>query len=296
MQKTIENCLYTALITPFDHRGQIDFDSLITLLEKQQEAKNGILLLGSTGEGLAVTDDDKQRIVDFVCSQNLKVPLMAGVGGHDLVKQLEWISFCQNLHVDAFLLVTPYYARPGYHGQLNWFSKLLDHSEKPCMLYNIPKRAGCSLNVDVVNNLSSHENFFGIKEAGGSLEELKNYREAAPNARIYCGNDNLVWDYCREGCSGLVGVMSNIWPYAARRYVKDCLRGHRSDVVEAAEKASPTANCQNPLAAKMALYKKQLISTPHHLPPLDSKDLDNLDELMKTDKLMSQLDKENIKA
>jgi 4-hydroxy-tetrahydrodipicolinate synthase len=296
MQKSIENPLWTALITPFDQRGRIDFDSLIALLERQQEAENGIVLLGSTGEGLAINDDDKKRIVDFVCSQNLRVPLMIGVGGHLLSHQLQWISFCQNHPIDAFMLVTPYYAKPGYHGQLKWFSELLDRSEKPCMLYNVPKRTGCPLNPDAVNNLSGHENFFGIKDAGGSLEELKKYREAAPEARIYCGNDDLVWEYCRQGASGLVGVMSNIWPKATRRYVKDCLSGNRTEVVKASEKASLAASNQNPLAAKSTLHKKRVIMTPHHLPPLDSKDLDNADELMEMDRLMSQFDNQEVKT
>lgn len=291
MSKSLNNCLFTALITPFDHHRQIDLSSLAVLIERQQEAGNGILILGSTGEGLAIKEDDKKRIVDFVSAQNPDVAVMVGVGGHNIEAQLNWMSFCERHAVDAFLLVTPYYARPGFHGQLNWFSQLLDHSNKPCMLYNVPKRTGASLDSNVARHLSTHENFLGIKEASGSLEELKKFQAAAPDARIYCGSDLLTWDYCKEGCSGLVGVMSNIWPKATRRFVEECLKGMRSDIIDDALTSSQQANYQNPLAVKAALYKKRLISTPRNLPPLNSKDFDNIEELMDADARMEVYEK-----
>jgi len=172
----MDNILWTALITPFDHRGEVDYASLMNLIRMQEEAGNGILLLGSTGEGLAICDDEKQKLIELVSSKSLKTPLMIGVGGHQLKQQLSWMQFCQKFPIDAFLLVTPYYARPEYCGQMKWFSQLLDSSQKPCMLYNIPKRSGCSLNQDAVKDLCSHPNFWAIKEASGSIEEFEHYQ------------------------------------------------------------------------------------------------------------------------
>ncbi len=286
MTDQINNILWTALITPFDHHGEVDYDSLMNLIHLQEEAGNGILLLGSTGEGLAISDDEKRRLIEFVSSKSIKVPLMVGVGGHQLEQQLAWVQFCQKFPIDAFLLVTPYYSRPEFCGQMKWFSQLLDTSTKPCMLYNIPKRSGCSLNLDMVKDLCSHSNFWAVKEASGTEKEFREYQAAAPGKQMYCGNDNMMWDL--KGSTGLVGVMSNIWPRATRYFVEQCLKRERSSVVEESLIASEVANTMNPLAAKMGLFKKGLINCPNTKPPLCIQDFQEAERLQEADQKMNR--------
>lgn len=286
MTERLNNILWTALITPFDHHGEIDYVSLMNLIRLQEEAGNGILLLGSTGEGLAISQDEKQRLIEYVTSKSVKSPIMVGVGGHQLEEQIRWIQFCQKFPVDAFLLVTPYYARPGYCGQMKWFTQLLDTSTKPCMLYNIPKRAGCSLNHKAVKDLNSHDNFWAIKEASGSLQEFQKYQGAAKGKQLYCGNDNMIWDL--KGAAGLVGVMSNIWPKATRYFVSDCLKQNASEVTQEGLRASEAANIMNPLAAKSALFKKGLINCPNAKPPLCIQDFQESTRLDEADHKMSR--------
>ena len=79
--------LWTALITPMHPDGSIHFDDLDELVKHQEEAGNGILILGSTGEGLALSDREKKEIVDFVSDRDNSVPIMAGVGGFNLQSQ-----------------------------------------------------------------------------------------------------------------------------------------------------------------------------------------------------------------
>ena len=85
------------------------------------QAGNGLLLLGSTGEGLALTRDEQLSIVEFVCNLALNTPLMVAVGGSNLPEQISWIEHCNNLPIDSFLLGTPLYAKPGVVGQTQWF-------------------------------------------------------------------------------------------------------------------------------------------------------------------------------
>ena len=83
--RNLDACsLWTALVTPFLENNQIDFTSLERIAIAQAEAGNGILLLGSTGEGLALTRDEQMSIVEFVCSLQLNTPLMVAVGGSNL--------------------------------------------------------------------------------------------------------------------------------------------------------------------------------------------------------------------
>ena len=126
--------LWTALVTPFTENNSIDFDSLAVIAAKQAAAGNGIVLLGSTGEGLALTLVEKTEIVEFICQLKLNIPLMVAVGGYNLPEQIAWVEQCNQYPIEAFLLGTPVYAKPGVVGQTQWFERLLNTAKYPCML------------------------------------------------------------------------------------------------------------------------------------------------------------------
>lgn len=98
--------VWTALITPFTRHDEIDFVSLRNLALTQAQAGNGILLLGSTGESLALTLSEQQQVVKFVCQLTLYAPLMVAAGGYNLSAQLAWISYCNALLIDTDLCQT----------------------------------------------------------------------------------------------------------------------------------------------------------------------------------------------
>lgn len=277
MTKNLHNILWTALVTPFDHHGNVDLNSFNSLIKRQEDAGNALLLFGSTGEGLAISECEKKRAVEHLLTEPRKTPVMIGVGGHRIDEQISWMHFCNKFSIDAFLLVTPYYAKPGYCGQMKWFSELFDASQVPCMLYNIPSRAGCSLHLDAVKDLSSHPKFWGLKEASGSNEVFQQYRKVLGGKPIYCGNDSSMWDVAEA--DGLVGVMSNLWPKATRSFVEGCLKKERTPLVDEALEASRIANQMNPLASKMGLFRGGYINCPDALPPLSIQDFQETERL-----------------
>ena len=150
--------LWTALVTPFDQQGNVDYDTLTTLVSEQEAAHNGILLLGSTGEGLALTLKEQQGIVEHVCQLKPSVPLMVAVGGSNLAQQKEWVSYCNQLPIHSYLLGSPLYAKPGAVGQTHWYESLLNESVHPCMLYNVPGRSGVSIPIETIENLKRTQN------------------------------------------------------------------------------------------------------------------------------------------
>jgi 4-hydroxy-tetrahydrodipicolinate synthase len=176
--------LWTAIVTPLLESGEVDYESFKNILQEQADAKNALVVLGSTGESLNLNLKVKKEIVEFSCAQNLSVPILSGGGGHLLEECLEWLELCNNKSIHAFLLVTPHYAKPGHQGQTHWFKSLMDKSNHPVMLYNVPSRSGTSLHYDAVKDLSSHKNFWAIKEASGKIEDFRKYIQAAPNARM----------------------------------------------------------------------------------------------------------------
>lgn len=281
----IETKLWTALITPMKSDGGIDFKSLERLVRIQEKAGNGILLIGSTGEGLALSEDEKRQVLDYVSSLNPKVPLMAGVGGMNITLQEKWIEYCHSLSIDAFLLVTPLYAKPGPKGQVAWFTRLLDKAEKPCMVYNIPSRTGIELTPEIVDELKDHPNFWSIKEASGNLSDYREFRRYAPEIPLFSGDDAMLAFFQPAGCAGLVSVASNVWPEATNLYVEKCLAGDTGSLFPLWKRAVDALfSASNPIPAKRLLHHKGEITSPALRLPLVETELDDDSELVKIDK------------
>ena len=269
--------LWTALVTPLTPGLQIDFPALKNLIKEQVEAKNGILILGSTGEALNLSLEDKKSIVNFVTELNPVSPVMVGVGGHDLSAQKEWINWLEKKqNIQAYLMVTPIYAKPNSEGQYRWFKELMDLSSKPVMLYNVPGRAGASLSLEAVRKLRTHKNFWAIKEASGSVQRFLEYLCASGNGKVFCGDDGLMNDFARAGSYGLVSVASNVWPEQTHLYVEQCLENE----LEAKALWNSAANSlfcvSNPIPAKALLAHEGRINSDAMMPPLCADDMRNL--------------------
>lgn len=276
--------LWTALITPMVTDGRIHWKDLERLLQRQEAAGNGILILGSTGEGLAIRDDEKKEVVDFVHDYNPSVPWMVGAGGFQLEKQLEWIEYCNRTSCGAYLLVTPIYAKPGTEGLTNWFTQLMEASGKPCMLYNIPSRTGAKMSPGLVKKIQGHKNFWAIKEAGGSLKEYEKLREECPDVALFSGDDGLLPYFSVAGCEGLVSVASNVWPEETSLYVEQSMTGNVEHFIPVWKKATEALfAASNPVPAKILLEKNGVISSATVRPPLALADLPDSSILKEAD-------------
>ncbi len=280
--------LWTALITPMKTDGSIHFEDLEKLVKRQESAGNGILLIGSTGEGLALSDDEKKSVVEHVSNLNLSVPIMVGVGGFNLEAQKSWIESCNELSIDSFLLVSPLYSRPGPIGQTEWFNSLMDSAKKPCMIYNIPSRTGVKIPVEVLKKVKSHKNFWSVKEASGSIEEYQAFKSACPDVPLYSGDDGLTPFFARVGCSGLVSVSSNVWPEATNLYVEKCLSGETESLLSTwSDAIKAMFMAPNPIPAKVLLKEKSVIETSYLRAPLTDREISDKTRLIKADELIT---------
>ena len=269
--------LWTALVTPMRENGDLDLEDLASLIHKQDDAGNGVLLLGSTGEGLALSEEDRQQVVKTAANLNIDVPLMVGAGGFNIREQVEWIEYCQQFDIDMFLLVTPLYAKPNLKGQVEWFRALLEASSKPCMLYNVPSRTGVKMHPKVLSELDGHPNLFGLKEASGSIEEYQQFRKSAPALKTFSGDDALTPFFAMAGCDGLVSVASNVWPEATHRYVEECLAGNGPDLLPLWKECTDALfSASNPIPTKVLLHEMGWIKSPKLRLPLTRDDLQDL--------------------
>ena len=276
--------LWTALVTPFNADLTVDYASLKNLVREQEEANNALLILGSTGEALNIGLEDRKSIVKFVLELRPKVPVMIGVGGHQLQETKDWVNWLEQFHFDAYLMVTPLYAKPGDEGQYLWFKTLMDAVNKPVMLYNVPGRTGKELSLKAVERLKNHRNFWAIKEASGSVEKFKQYLNACDNQQVFCGDDGLFPDFANAGSCGLVSVASNVWPTETNEYVKRCLN-KTFDAKELWEKAANSLFiASNPVPAKRLLWEEKRISQKTMMPPLHADDMMNVEVVVNATK------------
>jgi len=286
--------LWTALVTPMKKDGSIDFDDLDFLAEKQEEAGNGILLIGSTGEGLALDHEEKLSVIRHLSEKKPDVPVMAGVGGFNLRNQTEWIKACNDLNIDSFLLVTPLYAKPGIKGQIEWFRALMDAAEKPCMLYNIPSRTGSFLHTGVLKGVMDHEKFWAVKEASGSITDYEKFRTECPDVPLFSGDDGLLPYFAVAGCHGLVSVSANVWPAATKLYTEMCLQKKTGTIFPVWQRAIKAMfSSPNPIPAKVLLARKKWIKTDVLRAPLVAAEVSNIEPLLHADREISEWYKQN---
>ena len=257
------------------------------------QARNGLLLLGSTGEGLALTTEDQFSIVEFICNLqetlSIKSPLMVAVGGYNLPEQINWINRCNELNIHSYLLGTPLYAKPGEVGQTQWFKALLDAAKFPCMLYNVPSRSGVEIPVATVQSLQDHPNCWAMKEASGDLNKFLNYSQYCPNIDMYTGEDAMVPYLVPAGVKGLVSVSANVWPEATKTYVELSLLGQTKTMFPVWNNAvDELFSVANPIAVKALMHEKKAISTPILRAPLTHIELADNAKLLAIDEQINQ--------
>lgn len=279
-QSVRAQALWTALITPLRENGEIDYDSFTQLLLEQERAKNGVVLLGSTGEGANLSVSERRQIVEFACALKLNIPLMIGVGGLEWQTQKDWLRFCETMPVDAYLMVTPIYAKPGADGQRRWFESLMDDVTRPCMLYNVPSRAGVALDAQALRYLQNHRNLWAVKEAAGDAAKFALWQREFPQLAWYSGDDALFGEHARLNAAGLVSVASNIWPNEVRDWVAACMAGESAAGEHLKRVAEPLFCAANPIPSKALMFYLRRIASAQLRLPLSAHDLPTMTSLL----------------
>ena len=277
----LKQILYTACVTPFDATGNnIDYQSLEHLLLMQESSGNGIVLMGSTGEGLSLTDKERREIVTFTCELKLNTEIVIGVPSHNITAALEWLEFCNDLPIQGYLITSPIYTKPGIIGQTKWFEQILNKSTHPAILYNIPSRAGVQLYPETVRNLRDHEYFLAIKDSSGVVDSIIEYKIAAPNTAIYCGDDNMMPSMAIEDAVGLISVASNAWPKVTRCYVEHCIKGTKIKNKIWWKMCKALFSASNPIPIKALLKDAGIIESDAVRLPLSLEDLPSREILL----------------
>ena len=276
--------VWTAVITPMNDDSTVNFDDLEKVLRSQADAGNAITILGSTGEATNLDLDERKKILEFGLGLGLDVPFMAGVGGNNVHDQKKWIEHLNTLRLDAYLVVVPYYAKPGVYGQYAWFKELMDASERPVCIYNVPGRTAKDLELETLIMLKDHKNFWAIKEASGSEDDFGAYAHAAPNMQPLSGDDLMLPAFSKLGAKGVVSVAANAWPEATAEYARQCLAVEFKDHDLWRRAIDTLFAASNPVPVKALMHAEGKISTPTLRTPMSHKDMVGLDNTLAVSK------------
>lgn len=227
----------TAVVTPMNADGSINYDEFGRLLDFQVEnGADSVIICGTTGESATMTDDEHRDVLRFGIERiNHRIPVIAGTGSNDTAYAIELSKDAEKLGADALLLVTPYYNKASQRGLVKHFSAIADAVNIPVVLYNVPSRTGVSISIDAYKELAKHPNIVATKEASGNMDLMMQIA-AYTDLDIYSGNDDEALCALALGAKGVISVTANCMPKEKHDEVMLFLDGNHAQALEIQKK------------------------------------------------------------
>ena len=263
-----------AIVTPFLQNGEIDWDGLKKLIHHLSAGKvDYLVVMGTTGENVALSKVEKQQIFQFVAANNVSnLPLVAGMGGNYTKEVLDNLSSVNLEGYQAILSVSPYYNKPNQQGIIYHYNEVANASPLPIILYNVPGRTGSNMTDSTQLELAKHPNIVATKEASGNMEQVMSILKDKPSDfLVISGDDALTFPILACGGSGVISVINHIFPRTFSGMVKSALQGDiiaaRASHERVLESSIAIFADGSPGGIKTMLHEKQLCGTAVR-PPL----------------------------
>jgi 4-hydroxy-tetrahydrodipicolinate synthase len=283
-----------ALVTPFDSKGEIDFDALGKVIDAVIDGGvEYVVTLGTTGETPVLSKREKIDIVQYTYERSHnRVPVVVGIGGNntaELINDLEHIPLEEAV---AVLSASPYYNKPSQEGIFQHYKALAENSPKPLLLYNVPGRTGRNVTAHTTLRLCNEvDNIAGIKEASGDMTQcMQILRDRPSEFLVVSGDDALALPQIACGMDGVISVAANCFPKQFSEMVRLCLK---SDFGSAKSVNDELIECydilfteNNPAGVKAFLAEQGLIENYLRLPlvPLSNEVAKRLKEYLNRSK------------
>ncbi len=208
--------LGVAMVTPFDYKGDIDFESIPNIVENISTGRaNYIVIMGTTAEVVCLSSQEKKAVIAAVVKANKsKLPLVVGIGGNNTAKVVEEIKETDLKPFGAILSVSPYYNKPSQEGIYHHYSAISKASPIPVIVYNVPSRTGSSVDVNTFIRLTENfDNIIGIKDASGDMLQAQEIIKCcSKDIQLISGDDALTLPMILAGAVGTISVLGNALP------------------------------------------------------------------------------------
>ena len=247
----------TAFVTPFRADGSLNLDKFGELASHLVDhGSDGIVVAGTTGESPTLSDDEKLELfAAAVDAVGARATVVAGTGTYDTRHSAHLTERANELGVDAFLVVTPYYNKPPQRAIVRHFQEIAAHTDKPIVVYNIPSRVVINIEPETIAELAEIENVRAVKQAHDDLEQAR--RIPGFGLDLYAGDDNLIFPFLGLGAVGGICVHTHVWGPQTKEMVRRYKDGDVDGARELNGEMAPAYDLlkvqTNPIAIKAAL-------------------------------------------
>ncbi|MBT2688614.1 4-hydroxy-tetrahydrodipicolinate synthase [Bacillus sp. ISL-47] len=255
----------TAMVTPFDHKGHIDFPKTTQLINHLIEnGTDSIVVAGTTGESPTLSKEEKLALFQHAVKvADKRVPVIAGTGSNNTYESIELTKKAEQIGVDAIMIVAPYYNKPNQEGLYQHFKAIAENTKLPLMVYNIPGRSSVNILPETIIRLSKIPNIVAVKEASGDLNAMaKIIANTDDDFLLYSGDDGLTLPCMAIGGTGIVSVASHVIGNEMQEMVNAYLNGDNEKAAKIHQQILPIMeglfNAPSPVPVKTALQIKGL--------------------------------------
>jgi 4-hydroxy-tetrahydrodipicolinate synthase len=249
--------ILTAIVTPFKRDGSLDLESFRALAAHLVEnGSDGLVVTGSTGESSTLSDGERFELYEVAVDEvGDRATVIAGTGTYSTAHSVHLTERTNEIGVDAYLVVTPYYNRPPPRGIVAHFEAIAAVTDRPIVAYNIPARVVLNLEPETIAQLAQIPNVTAVKQANDDLAQARRIVELGLD--LYAGDDDILFPFL--GIGGLGGIC--VHTHVVGPQVKEMVRLFRAGDVEGAraldEELRPSIDLlrvvSNPIAIKAAL-------------------------------------------
>jgi 4-hydroxy-tetrahydrodipicolinate synthase len=263
-----------AIVTPMHEDGSLDLESFRKLIDWHvAEGSDGIVVVGTTGESPTVDFDEHKELIRVAVEHAKgRIPIVAGTGGNSTAEAIELTESAKKAGATACLSVVPYYNKPTQEGIYQHYTALADAIDKPLLMYNVPGRTVADMLPETVERLARHDNIFGLKEATGDIERLKQIQAVVgDDFALYSGDDFTLRPFIEQGGHGVVTVSGNVAPRQVASLCELAMAGKADEAKALDETLQPLNTAlfieSNPIPVKWAVSAMGLME-PHIRLPL----------------------------
>ncbi|MBN18779.1 MAG: 4-hydroxy-tetrahydrodipicolinate synthase [Chloroflexi bacterium] len=220
--------LLTAMITPFDKNGNIDYNQAKKLANSLiNSGSDGLVIGGTTGEAPSMSDEEKIQLFKAIVEEvGDRGSVIAGTTDNNHIKSIELSKEAEKVGVDALLLTVPAYNKPQQTGLFFHFKAIAESTNLPCILYNVPGRTSLNMTTETTLKLAEINNVIGIKEASSDIEQITNIiKHSNDNFQVWSGNDDETFGIMTLGGFGIVSVASNIIGNQIKKMMNHIIQG-----------------------------------------------------------------------
>jgi 4-hydroxy-tetrahydrodipicolinate synthase len=219
-----------ALVTPFNHRQEVDFDALGKVIEfVLHGGVEYLVVLGTTGEAPTLERSEKIEIINFTYEKaGNAVPVVVGIGGNNTTEILNDVETYPLQQAAAILSASPYYNKPSQQGIFEHYKLISEAAPKPVILYNIPARTGSNITAETTLRMANEcDNILGIKEASANVGQCLDILKNRPaEFLVTSGDDLLALPLIAAGMDGVISVAANCFPKEFCEMVRLCLQNN----------------------------------------------------------------------